>query len=133
MDASFKSQSHKMVKHTQTIRRQKPTNCLSVFDHFVGLALKGLRYVDKGKQISRCWQVNDLRNQVSKWLTYIWIWNWFLNIFQVHKKVVDSFNAVSIYLFRVNYGNNRTMREICSKLAIKTTERLPGRCPGLFI
>ena len=32
-----------MVKHTETIRPQKPTNCLSVFDHFVGLALKGLR------------------------------------------------------------------------------------------
>ena len=31
-----------MVKHTQVIRRQKPTNCLSVFDHFVGLVLKGL-------------------------------------------------------------------------------------------
>ena len=31
-----------MVKHTQTIRRQEPTNCLSVFDNFVGLALKGL-------------------------------------------------------------------------------------------
>ena len=31
-----------MVKHAQTIRRQKPMNCLSVFDHFVVLALKGL-------------------------------------------------------------------------------------------
>ena len=31
-----------MVKHIQTIRRQKPPNCLSVFDHFVKLALKGL-------------------------------------------------------------------------------------------
>ena len=32
-----------MVKYTQAIRRQKPTNCFSVFDHFVGLALnKGL-------------------------------------------------------------------------------------------
>ena len=31
-----------MVKHTQTVRRQKPTNCLSVFDHFVRLAPKGL-------------------------------------------------------------------------------------------
>ena len=33
-----------MVKHTQTIRRQQqePTNCLSVFNHFVGLVLKGL-------------------------------------------------------------------------------------------
>ena len=41
----FKRQSHKMVKHTQTIHRQQPTNCLSVFDHFVGLALKGLAIV----------------------------------------------------------------------------------------
>ena len=48
-----------MVKHIQTIRRQchisvppdvrgyrnvtQPTNCLSVFHHCVGLALKGLR------------------------------------------------------------------------------------------
>ena len=31
-----------MVKHTQTIRQQLPTNCLSVFDHFVILVLKGL-------------------------------------------------------------------------------------------
>ena len=28
-----------MVKHTKTIR-SLPTNCLSVFDHFLGLALK---------------------------------------------------------------------------------------------
>ena len=32
-----------MFKHTQTIRRQQLTNFLSVFDHFVGLALKRLR------------------------------------------------------------------------------------------
>ena len=32
-----------MVKHNQTIRSQKPTNCLRVFDSFVGLALKGLK------------------------------------------------------------------------------------------
>ena len=31
----FKRQYHKMVKHTQTIRRQ-------IHGHFVGLALKGL-------------------------------------------------------------------------------------------
>ena len=33
-----------MVKHTQTIRRQKPANCFSVFDHFMGLALKPIKY-----------------------------------------------------------------------------------------
>ena len=38
----FKRQPHKMVKQTQTIRWQQPTNCLSVFEHFVKLALKGL-------------------------------------------------------------------------------------------
>ena len=39
----FKCQPHEMVKHTQTIRRLKPTNCLSVFNHFVVLALKELK------------------------------------------------------------------------------------------
>ena len=39
---TFKPQPHKMVKHTQTIRPQQPTNCLGVFDDFLGLALKGL-------------------------------------------------------------------------------------------
>ena len=32
-----------MVKHTQTIRWQQPTNYLSVFDYFVNFALKGLK------------------------------------------------------------------------------------------
>ena len=36
---SFKRQLYKMVKHTQTIRLHLSTNCLSVFDHFVRLAL----------------------------------------------------------------------------------------------
>ena len=29
-----------MVKHTQTILLQKQMNCLSVFEHFIGLAYK---------------------------------------------------------------------------------------------
>ena len=33
-----------MVKHTQQFAGNLPTNCLSVFDHFVQLALKRLRY-----------------------------------------------------------------------------------------
>ena len=39
---TLENQRHKTIKHTQTVCRQKPTNCLSLFDHFVGLALKGL-------------------------------------------------------------------------------------------
>ena len=40
-----------MVKRTQTIRRLLPTNCLSVFDHFVGLVLKGLSKENSGGNI----------------------------------------------------------------------------------
>ena len=40
MHQLFKRQPHKMVKHTQTTRRQQPMNYLSVFEYFVGLALK---------------------------------------------------------------------------------------------
>ena len=38
----IKCQLCKMVKHTQTIYRLLPTNCLTVFDHFTELAFKGL-------------------------------------------------------------------------------------------
>ena len=41
---SLKRQLHKMVKHTQAIRRLLPKNCLIVFGHFVGLELKGLTH-----------------------------------------------------------------------------------------
>ena len=40
----FKREPHKMVKHTQTIRWLFPRTCLSVLDHFVDFALKGLKY-----------------------------------------------------------------------------------------
>ena len=33
-----------MVKHIQTICQQQPTICLSMFDQFVQLALKGLKW-----------------------------------------------------------------------------------------
>ena len=39
---TFNRQPHKIVKHTQTIRRKSGQIVLRVFDHFVGLALKGL-------------------------------------------------------------------------------------------
>ena len=56
----FKSQHHKMVKHTRSIRRQQPKNCLSVFGHFVGLALKGLRILKLGLHCSLRSQSNTL-------------------------------------------------------------------------
>ena len=33
-----------MVKHTQAFRWLLSTNCLSVFQHFAGMALKGLTH-----------------------------------------------------------------------------------------
>ena len=36
-----------MAKHTQTIRHKQQRNCLSVFDHFLGVALKGLGQMSK--------------------------------------------------------------------------------------
>ena len=42
-----------MVEHTQTIRRKQPTNCLRVFDHFVGLSFKGLIERSKWYEIGK--------------------------------------------------------------------------------
>ena len=53
-----------MVKHTQTICRLLPTNCFSVSDHFVGLALKGLRASQTFLEVSwRPWKVVKLFSQ----------------------------------------------------------------------
>ena len=41
----------KMVKRIQTIPRLLLTNCLSLFDHFVGLALKGFSYFSSFMQL----------------------------------------------------------------------------------
>ena len=84
-----------MVKHTQTIRRQIADE-LFVFDHFSGLALKGLRLALKGLR--------------------------FKTYHEIETKNLSSFLA-DIYLSKVNNGNTRVMCEICSKLTIKTPER----------
>ena len=34
-----------MLKHTQIIRQEQWSNCLSVFDHYLGLALKGFTLI----------------------------------------------------------------------------------------
>ena len=42
----FKHQPQQMVRHIQTIYWQNLANYLSVFDHFVGLAFKGLTKIE---------------------------------------------------------------------------------------
>ena len=61
-----------MVKHTQTICRQQPTNCYSVFDHFVGLALKELRLILVFRKLKRCAREHTSfeNNQVRRFLKF---------------------------------------------------------------
>ena len=57
----------KMVKHTQTICRLLPTNCLSVFDHFVGLTLKGLISISgSSASVSGCNFFNILHGDIHQ-------------------------------------------------------------------
>ena len=66
----FNRQPRKMVKHTQTIRRFLPTKYLSVFDNFVGLALKGLSMnFIKLKQFSK-YQMHLTVITTNCWLDY---------------------------------------------------------------
>ena len=68
-----------MVKHIQTIRRLKPTNCLSEFDHFVGLALNGLmkfNYHIKLKIYSVTFK-NDCQDSFMSYL--VWLWRKFIS------------------------------------------------------
>ena len=59
----FKHQPQKMVKPSQTIRREEPMDCLSVFDHFLGSALKRLR----GERD------DPLMNDLPYWLKFRWL------------------------------------------------------------
>ena len=49
-----------MAKHTHRIPQQQPTNCLSVFDYFVSLVLKGF--------ISVQYQAFSLEFQSNNWI-----------------------------------------------------------------
>ena len=68
-----------MVKHTQTIRRQQPTNCLSVFDHFVQLVLKGLR----GK----------VQRDIAKRH-----WNTYQHLYYININGIESWPCFSVFL-----------------------------------
>ena len=75
---SFPCQPHKMVKHTQIICRLFPMNCLSVFDHFVGLVLKGLIsfVISWNASISNMWYCMRNTSQNSLTGSNDWAWFW---------------------------------------------------------
>ena len=92
-----------MVKHAQTIRFQKPTNCFSVFDHITGLALKGFKLNNKNTDSLK--GKFNLRSSFSNLV------------------MMKLSNPAGNYMFKVNNRNVRTRCEICSKLTIKIPER----------
>ena len=63
-----------MVKLTQTIRRQfadnLPMNCLSVFDHFVGLALKWLTL-----SVAQCVSVREKMTENKGFFSFHFLYN----------------------------------------------------------
>ena len=90
-----------MVKHTQTIYRLLPTNCLGEFDRFVGLALKEFQLP------RRVYFVNI----ESCWLCHYW---------QV--SVILKYLPADIYLLKVNNKNTKRKCQMCLQLTTKTTE-----------
>ena len=52
-----------MVKHSQTICWQQTTNCLSVFDDFVGLVLKSLRLRNEIKTLEQRLSLSKVKKE----------------------------------------------------------------------
>ena len=90
-----------MVKHTQTIRRQQPTNCLSVLTILFGWSLKG--YFPNIIAVIGC----DFQKKI-------------ISLSITNRTIVDKKKHS---LFKLNNRNTRKGCEICSKLTIKTPER----------
>ena len=69
-----------MAKHTQKIFRQNLTNSLSVFDHFVGLAFKGLisEISTNGSQrmadLQSCYFNQNIINAYANIVGRLWKW-----------------------------------------------------------
>ena len=91
--------SANITKWANTLKHDKlPTNCLSVFDHFVGLALKGLNEGNlKEKTWSRITKNSNksVRSYVQKLLFYVFL-NSYWNMKILESKIFDS--AVPIHI-----------------------------------
>ena len=75
------------------------------------------------------------------WLIFdrcvLFVFKAFKNCFEVTympiKPILNVYTSANIYLLKCNNRNTRKRCEICSKLTIKTPERRPWRCSGVFI
>ena len=109
-----------MVKHTQTICWLLPTNCLSVFDHFVGMVL--MRLMNSTMIIL----INEFLVKMSKEnknKTFL-LSNFNLLNNDIRPPANEFLNSLSSYflsqilqLTRVN-GNSKSLINICSNIAL---------------
>ena len=128
-----------MVKHTQTNRRLLPTNCLSVFDHFMGLALRRLS-LWSGILEKYLWRSSFLMKLLRKTPTEFFFNHRFQNTYftqclsvaasKIHKfltsfmklalemKLLLDFTVLKSYV-----GIATNLHKICSRLTIKAPER----------
>ena len=81
-----------MIKHTQTIRRQKPTKCFSVRDHFVRLALKGLTILT-GKNCV-------LHNSVQEWLHLFHMFTQLIKYYTFYYHLLKSTDAWKMWFIK---------------------------------
>ena len=139
MSAYFKPLSANLTKWSNILKqfvgccRPLPTNCLSVFDHFVGLLLKGLTIKSKSRTIHWCgkstknvspfsqnyivnrsWLCKDSENNLgftTVQFSSVTITNpeGFVEDDNICRNMVECIFPVSIYVFQVNNGNTRTM------------------------
>ena len=89
-----------MVKHTKTIRRLLPATFLSVFDRFVGLALKGLNLFYWIKMRVMNWSVlfySLILQQFS-----ICCWFFFFTFFFQFQIVSKIYRSEGIHVFLKN-------------------------------
>ena len=115
-----------MVKHTRTICRLLPTNYLKLFDHFVGLALKGLTLYYFCR---RCFTFNDVLKQKqsmfesSGYLKQTDFFSRKIYLVQICQQwmFVMFIKNVLLYLGSIKFER----RYLCNQLFISTREKRP--------
>ena len=114
----FQRQPHKMVKHKQSVGNL-PTNCLSMFDHFVGLALRGiLRAFEITSSVSQCGATSSL-----SFVSFIFFYgqNFYQLIrdrCQISLLISTNFRWINYILLPLKSSENRRSSERPHKLCL---------------
>ena len=124
-----------MVKHTQTIRRQFADELLSVFDHFVILALKVLMCFIESGRFSCQWLENYEKGTLS-----VRIWDGGLRLEKTINCVLDkscSWNCPqNSTLISSSIANptkwSNTLKQFLGKLVTSVFDHFVGWCLALI-